>query len=785
MELSLASFVTSVAPKLAVDLIKSGAKRLAKATFGTEEKKALQRAYDHAFGVMLAELAADLDEVNRNHLSALFETFVRHPDAADLLLDLSLVDGEWPIEELRARFDEQGFDRDTLTVDFDAAMASLVKGLSEGLSAEAIKPESPLYNRVSYGRLTTLQLLLERNQRNWSEALRLLRTLEESLKQFGPREINISGDYIGNLMLLVDHTVIQQSILRLPPDLRQFAQAVREAVVEAQRSAGDDRHDSALRDYLRALELYCAKHPYIILDSYLRGRRNSLGEVYVPLIARAGEEEQGGKSVNIAEHLRKMGAAATPSRVLVTGAPGGGKSTLLRQTAGRAWSSLDETGQEARYLPMVVRLQALAFVEDELSLEKKLLKALGKAGDLVLTVEPPEGFIAEWSRRTKTRWLFLLDGLDEVPAEARPGFLRWLNGFVETVNEQGHHVVITSRPARELAEDLGGGFSTYGLLQFTPEQQREFANRWFGEQAENFLGEVRRVETEYLNGTPLLLTIAAVVYDPKESLPERQADLYGRFVDIWLAEAKRSRLKQELGERVTGAAQWALEHLALAMSERPGDRSEDVLTRETVNFLRNAFNMPALEAQIEGAKFINALGRHSGLLSADGMVYEWMHATLREYMAARELARKLEESDHDFAAVLGDKPFKEEWEGVCVYLAGVMQQPGKLIEWLSAQVIESNDGEAAFLVRECWSKSSAADDEQALNALVDALMISLGDDERPHVQREAVETLVWIGPRGVGKLIAKLGELTERINESRSNTSSDNSQTGGELGDEQ
>lgn len=786
MDANVTAFVVGLATNLAYDVVKSGTQRLKKAAFGSNETRALRRAYEHAFGVMLGELATGLDNVNQNHLSMLFESFVRKPDVASLLLDLSLIDGELPIEQLRDRFDEHGFDRETLTVDFDDAISTLVGGLAEGLREEAIKPESPLYNRVSFGRLTTLQLYLVQNGKNWSEAFRVLRTIEESLKELGPREITISGDLVGNLMLHGDHTVIRQSILQLPTDLRPLAEAVRDAVAEAQRAVGDDQYDASLRDYLRALQLYCAKHPYVSLDKYLRNRRNSLGEVYVPLAARAGKEGQGGKLVNVVEYLQEVGADKSPKRILITGAPGGGKSTLLRQTAGRAWTPPGDAGQDARYLPMVVRLQALALIDGEPLLEKRLLKALGKAKDLVLGVNPPENFIAEWSRRTNTRWLFLLDGLDEVRSSDRPVFLRWLNDFVETVHAQGHHVVITSRPTGELDEELGGGFDAYSLLPFTSEQQREFASRWFTDRAESFLDEVRRVETEYLNATPLLLTIAAVVYGPPRwRLPDRQAELYEKFVDIWLTEAKRGRLKQEVGERLCEAVHRVMEHLALAMTERPGDNSEEALTREAADFLRNAFGMAALEAEIEGKKFVEALGHHSGLLSSEGGVYGWLHPTLREYMAARALARRLESSGGDFNAVLGERPFNEEWEEVCVYLAGVMQQPGELIRWLSARAIERGDGEAAFLIRECWSKSTATEDGRALSALVDALMVGLGDDRHPHVQREAIDTIVWLGPRVVGDLLRSVERITERINVSRSATNPDTSLPGGDLNDEQ
>ena len=61
MSTAFNSFVIGVASNLTHDLIKYGTNRLKKAALGTQERKALQRVYDHAFSVMLEELAVHLD----------------------------------------------------------------------------------------------------------------------------------------------------------------------------------------------------------------------------------------------------------------------------------------------------------------------------------------------------------------------------------------------------------------------------------------------------------------------------------------------------------------------------------------------------------------------------------------------------------------------------------------------------------------------------------------------------------------------------------------------------
>jgi tetratricopeptide (TPR) repeat protein len=406
-------------------------------------------------------------------------------------------------------------------------------------------------------------------------------------------------------------------------------------------------------DYLVALRDYCANLPYLTLHDIRPPK--TLDEVYVPLKARPlpckdekperdeeramGELERGGP-LSIAEVMRQR----EPPHVLILGEPGTGKSTLLRQLAEHAWDAPGKIGLDRPHLPILVPLRRLAAAEGVL--EERLNRAL--AAELTLAQALPQGFFTHWSKQTGANWLILLDALDEVSTtEQRPQLMQWLKGLLGRIGQ--NRVVLTSRPSGYAQGELDDKlFGHYDLLSFTPDQTGEFARRWFGNGKSTgtpgqFLKELERVRAGALSGTPLLLTIAAKVFLEKGTLPERRSGLYEEFVDIWLSEAGQHGLRAELGNPVCDVAKFALARLALAMTEQPA-QTEASLSKVAVQYLRDAVPLTPERAEIASKKFLKVMARRSGVFTRRGDVYDFIHPTFREYLAAWAVVR---ESRHD------------------------------------------------------------------------------------------------------------------------------------------
>lgn len=157
----IADFGINLAAALAYDLLKALGGRLRDLAFGPPEVRALERVYTAAFEALLRELAAELGCESSDVPDIALREYVNDPDVADLLLDLALGEREVSMVELRRRFDEQ-YDRATLSLDFNRAMAQFVQVLARALDDEAAQPGSLLYNRVSLAHLKELRRGLAR-----------------------------------------------------------------------------------------------------------------------------------------------------------------------------------------------------------------------------------------------------------------------------------------------------------------------------------------------------------------------------------------------------------------------------------------------------------------------------------------------------------------------------------------------------------------------------------------------------------------------------------------------
>jgi HEAT repeat protein len=449
-------------------------------------------------------------------------------------------------------------------------------------------------------------------------------------------------------------------------EVRRAIQAEREAIAA-------DQHARSLRAYSEALRRYCARLPYVALDEPLAGGLpRSLEDVYVPVRLRpvpaAGAREaaaQPADPLTITEVLRRATGDGDPAHVLVLGGPGSGKSSLLRHIAPRAWDEPKAIGLARPHLALPVGLRWLALAEGA-AVEARLADALDKGPDLTLSEPLPPRFFADWPRRIGAPWLLLLDGLDEVPEGERLATLRWLRDLLEVVGREGHHVVLTSRPS-VTARALESLCAIYALEPFTAEQQRELVRRLVGAEDDEFLRLVGGEDDEFLRlvggeddeflqdpqargvgaaeGAPLLLTIAGAVRRRDGRLPERRAALYRRFVDISLEEARQRGLEGELGERVAQLARPGLERLALHMTEQVTGCAMPVLAKVAGEYLRQALQFGDDEAAAEGKRFVEVMGRRSGVFLVQAGTADWMHPTFRDYLAAAGLARAYRPDD--------------------------------------------------------------------------------------------------------------------------------------------
>lgn len=277
--------------------------------------------------------------------------------------------------------------------------------------------------------------------------------------------------------------------------------------------------------------------------------------------------------------------------------------------------------------------------EESGSFDERLRKILNN--NLPLERPPvPENFWEAWSKQNAAHWLILLDALDEVSDSQRDDLLKWLKDHLPNLRQ--HRIIITSRSTGYRDDFNSPDFIRYDLLPFTPQQTKDFADKWFNTDASSFLNKLNHIQAGDISGTPLLLTVASKVFSSKGSeLPKRRVDLYEKIVEVWLEEANQeNRLNGELGEPLAAPVGQHIErlaYLALRTTEVPDAPNLEQLQGFIAEYLHQAEEFSEGRARNFGRNYLEIMARRSGVFTQRDGEYQFIHPTFREYLAAKEI----------------------------------------------------------------------------------------------------------------------------------------------------
>ena len=256
-----------------------------------------------------------------------------------------------------------------------------------------------------------------------------------------------------------------------------------------------------------------------------------LGKVFVPLSVHAAT-----RTVSTIDAVK---AFETHKRMMVLGAPGSGKSVLLKHLM----LHYSEGGFD-RPVPWVltVLVELRRFNEpdlDEVSIREQILEALKRS-----SVKSPKPLLDGAIDRNSL--ILLFDGLDEVNSDRRKAVAEKVADFLE---EQGQcRAAITCRTQvydHEFDTLCEGIFE---IEEFGDAQIRQFLESWHnqmpeGKSADQLVATLAdRPRILALARNPLLLTIIAYLYvDTQIILPHSRAEFYERATFILLEEWKEEK----------------------------------------------------------------------------------------------------------------------------------------------------------------------------------------------------------------------------------------------------
>nr|WP_308800860.1 NACHT domain-containing protein [Streptomyces polyasparticus] len=344
--------------------------------------------------------------------------------------------------------------------------------------------------------------------------------------------------------------------------------------------------------------------------------------------------------------IRVEEALSAGSRLLLRGAAGSGKSTLVQ------WLALNaarrgfgpELADWNLCVPFVLRLRSFT-PTGTLPMPEDFLKAAG----IPLQGAAPAGWVAELL--TNGRALVLLDGVDEVPLRLRKATEHWLRALIAAFPLARY--VVTARPSAipdDWLTDLG--FAGHGLLRMDRDDIRSFVAHWHasareacpedGELLDMYESSLitaitTRRDLGRLATNPLMCALlCALNRDRRMQLPRARKELYDAALEMLLVrrDAEREISAVEgvlLGREEQTVLLQRLAYWMIRNGQREAARSEVV---EMIDGWLEA--MPQVREQGDARTVCAHLLIRSGLLreSLPGSV-SFVHRTFQDYLGAK------------------------------------------------------------------------------------------------------------------------------------------------------
>lgn len=365
------------------------------------------------------------------------------------------------------------------------------------------------------------------------------------------------------------------------------------------------------------------------------------------------------------ERVSGLEAVQTYKKLIILGKPGAGKTTFLNYLA----IQCNEGYFEPERLPIFVNLKDFAEAEDKLSLLEYISRR-DLHNYFPISVNIQESLTADFYQVFHSgRALVLLDGLDEVRAEAHHRVIKEIRDFSEQF--WNNHFVITCRIAAW--EYTFEKFTEVEVADFDESQIVAFADKWFKHKlirAETFLKHLNQnFRIKQLTVSPLLLTLVCLAFEEYGDCPSNRSELYKEGTDALLKkwDAKRGIQRDQVYKNLSHQRKEnLLSHIALTtFKQKNYFFKQTVVEQYITNYIYNfsKTNTEPEELQLDSEAILHSIEAQHGLLieRAKG-IYSFSHLTFHEYFAAREIvfnSHSLEATLKELVPHISEKRWRE------------------------------------------------------------------------------------------------------------------------------
>ncbi|NEO37376.1 MAG: NACHT domain-containing protein [Moorea sp. SIOASIH] len=422
-------------------------------------------------------------------------------------------------------------------------------------------------------------------------------------------------------------------------------------------------------------------------------------------------------------------------RVVILGAPGSGKTTLMSYFAVMlAQSKPDILGLDGDtdWLPILIRMRDFA-----INLDKSLIDYARVFAENTMSVKPlPVGFFEHWL--SDGRALILLDGLDEVAEEAkRNDVVRRIENFLGQFDR--NRAIITSRPAGYRRDFFRTEeFPHYQIEPFDDNKISAFIDNWYNSRFQDQAEAQRRKQSlqkalddndriKLLARNPLLLTIIALIHRYQAVLPKERFELYNCAVKTLLTswDANKEISSQgifkyldlyDLRRLMELLAYWIHTQGNVEDNESGTFIDRDDLIDQLSQQIKTLKQVQLYQAKEEAEAFVTLIRDRTGLLNEQGQnCYGFVHKTFQEYLCAEEIDYQAD-NEGDFEIVLNqirEHLHDSHWREVLLLLIA-QQKPKKAARAIRA-VLTNNSNYEQWLHRDLlFAGSCLAEDPKNL-----------------------------------------------------------------------
>lgn len=402
------------------------------------------------------------------------------------------------------------------------------------------------------------------------------------------------------------------------------------------------------------------------------------------------------------KRLPGLEAVNKHDKLIILGKPGSGKTSFLQHMA----ICCNQNEFEADRLPVFIRLKEFFDYRDnnDFSLLKYIVSELKRYDISGVEVE---GFLKYG------RILLLLDGLDEVSEKGYQEIKQVIDRFC--LKYFRNKVILTCRIAA-----IGDEFKDFVYVEisdFNETQIKNFAKNWFAainqsseehgeKKAKNFMRQLKLPENlpiKELVVTPILLSLACLIFQAEAKFPSNRSELYKEAIDILLKKwdsskgFKRDKIYQYLS--LKNKIGLLTEIASITFEKRRYFLKKQEVCNYIANYIKNiADNQNNLIENQDSEAILRSIEvQHGILIERARNIYSFCQLTIQEYFTAKALIERFNSHKPD---VFIDNVTSKSWREVFLIAIGSMQDPDTLLITMRDRVNDfarTNDRPQRFL----------------------------------------------------------------------------------------